>query len=79
MLFRRNESTFHSMDLLGQNTKHDVTMTESMTKAPCEHDVLEHQTDGVCFIGLVLTPAHAGRCELSPPSCGASKALGNHT
>ena len=47
-----------------------VTVLDHVVAVPCEHEGLEHQADGMCYLGLVPTPAVAGGCELRIPSCG---------
>ena len=45
----------------------NVTVLDHVVAVPCEHEGLEHQADGVCYLGLVPAPAVAGGCELRLP------------
>ena len=53
----------------------NVTVQDHVVAVPCEHDALEHQADGVCFFGLVLTPAMAGGCETQASPCVVDVAI----
>ena len=48
----------------------NVTSFDHGIAVPSEHEGLEHQADGVCYLGLVPAHAAAGRCGLRIPSCG---------
>ena len=53
----------------------NVTVQDHVVAVPCEHDALEHQADGVCHFGLVLTPAMAGGCETQASPCVVDVAI----